>query len=106
MAARRKLAKRSKRDRFAGNGTYAPMTAQVPTSKVISFAKYKAIVRDQIIRFSAGFKVDRPDEAGEWVSGRITSREAMDIVNQNEARIREAYERGLPSRRVATSLIP
>lgn len=110
MAARRLAGKRSKRDRFAGNGTYAPMitpmTAQVPTSKVISFAKYKAIVRDQIIRFSAGFKVDRPDEAGEWVSGRITSREAMGIVNQNEARIREAYERGLPSRRVATSLIP
>jgi hypothetical protein len=80
------------------------MTPQVPTSKVISFAKYKGIVRDQIIRFSAGFR-EAPDGAEEH-AGRLTPQEASAIVNANETRIREAYERGLPSRRVATSLLP
>jgi hypothetical protein len=93
MPIRRKLARRS-RDAYA----YTPMTPRAATSSVITFPKYKGLVRDQIIRFSAGFRGSE--------DGRITDSEAIAIVNANEARIREAYENGIPTARVATSLMP
>lgn len=99
-AKRRKTSIRSKRDRFA-MGSSVGMTPQVATDKVISFEKYKALVRYQILRFSGS-----PGGGDSAESGYITPAEAARIVEANEARVREAYERGIPSRKVSKTLLP
>lgn len=78
---------KSKRDAYA----MVDFPPQAPVSSYLPYDRYKILVREQIHRFSS--KDLSPDEV-------------MKIVESNDARVKAAWERGIPSRRVAKSLMP